>query len=105
MDFGEDIKQFLLKSAKRALAGNTPASLRKASIEIIEKQVHWLCVLDDSATEDDVEDCSAAGAEIIADFTSEYGFKEMFEKIKSIENPRTLINVVYERVEYSGSKF
>ncbi|MFC0604570.1 hypothetical protein [Winogradskyella pulchriflava] len=99
MNFGKDINEFLKSSAKRALGGNTPKSLRKASIELIDKEVQWLCILDYSATEDDIEDCAVAGTEIIADFTWEYGINEMFEKVKPYEKPRVLKNVVYERME------
>ena len=99
MNFGTDINEFLKSSTKRALGGNTPKSLRKASVELNDKEVQWLCVLDFSATEDDIEDCRIAGTEIIADFTWEYGINEMFEKTKPNEKPRTLKNVVYQRLD------
>jgi hypothetical protein len=99
MNFGTDINEFLKSSAKRALGGNTPKSLRKASIELNDKEVQWLCVLDLSATEDDIEVCAVAGTEIIADFTQEYSINEMIEKTNPNENPRTLKNIVYQRVE------
>ena len=70
-----------------------------ASFDIIDKEIQWLCVFDLSATEDDIEDCKVAGTEIIADFTWEYGINEMFEKTKPSEKPRTLKNVVYQRLE------
>ena len=99
MNFGNNINEFLKSSAKRALGGNTPKSLRKASIELKDKEVQWLCILDYSATEDDIEDCSVAGTEIIADFTWEYGINEMFEKTKPNDEQRELKNVVYQRLE------
>ena len=99
MNFGKDINEFLKSSAKRALEGNTPKSLRKASIELKNKEVQWLCILDCSASEDDIEDCAVAGTEIIADFTWEYGINEMFEKVEPNEKPRALKNIVYQRFE------
>ncbi|WP_067151938.1 hypothetical protein [Pseudotamlana agarivorans] len=99
MNFGTDINEFLKSSAKRALRGNTPKSLRKASIELNDKEVQWLCVLDLSATEDDVKNCAVAGTEIIADFTWEYGINQMFEKTQPNEKPRALKNIVYQRLE------
>jgi hypothetical protein len=95
----KDINDYLNSSAQRALGGNIPKSLRKASIEIINKEVQWLCVFDYSANENDFEDCSIAGTEIIADFNCEYTINEIFEKSKPNEQPRTLGTVVYERKE------
>lgn len=99
MSLGKNKDEFLRLSAKRALRGNTPKSLRKASIELIDKEVQWLCVLDFSATEDEIEECSIAGGELISDFTWEYGLNEMFEKTKPDEKPRELKNVIYQRVD------
>ena len=99
MEFEKDIDEYLKKSAKKALKGNTPKTLRKASVELIDKEIQWLCVLDNSATEDDIEDCSIAGTEIIADFTWEYGINEVFEKIESNERPRSLKIAIYEKIE------
>ncbi|WP_405224038.1 hypothetical protein [Dokdonia sp. Asnod1-B02] len=99
MDFGKDKDEFLKSIAKQALGGNTPKSLRQASIELKEKEVQWLCMLDYSATHEDIEDCAVAGTEIIANFSWEYGINEILKKTKPHDKLVSLQNVVYQRIE------
>jgi len=103
--------KFLIESAKHALDNHIPKSLISASVELktlkkkwfqvfdkkTKKEIQWLCVFNQTATEDDIEFGRIAGAEIISDFNSEYGINEMFEKIDSEDTPRVLRNIIYSK--------
>ena len=105
------MNNFLIQSAKRALDNQIPKSLISASIELkiihrkclgllkigAKKEIQWLCVFDETATEDHIEFASIAGTEIIADFNNEYGINEMFEKINPNQKPRELKSLIYTR--------
>lgn len=103
----------LIESAKHALDNHIPKSLISASIELrtlkrkwfqvfdkkTKKEIQWLCIFDQTATEDDIEFGRVAGTEIISDFNSEYGINEMFKKIDLEEKPRVLKNIIYSKPE------
>ena len=93
----QEIDNLLIKSAKRALGNLIPQSLISASVEMKKKEIQWLCIFDQIATDDDIEFGSIAGTEIIADFTSEYGMNEMLEKLDPNAKVRTLKNIVYSK--------
>ncbi len=106
-----NIDDLLIISALRALDNKIPKSLISASIELKisrkkwmgifnnnkTKEIQWLCIFDQTATETDFEFGSIAGTEIIADFSSEYRFTEMFKKIELNQKTRVLKNIVYSQ--------
>jgi len=111
----ENIDKKLTNSAEQALDNEIPDSLLSASIELkickdkwfgifnkkAKKEIQWLCVFDKTATENDFEFGEIAGSEIIADFSSEFGINEMFEKNDLNQDSRVLKNVIYQRLDSS----
>lgn len=114
----KNINEILISSAERALDNDIPETLLSASIELKiqknkwlgifnrkeKKEIQWLCIFDQTATDDDIEFGEIAGAEIIADFNSEFGINEIFEKIELNQKPRVLKNIVYQRLDRDFKK-
>ena len=90
--------QKLILSSVRALWGCVMPSLRTVSIELNDDIILWKCVFDSTATEDDLENLSAAAAEVTADFPK-YGLKEIIVTIPFPQKTEPLKNLIYLRKE------
>lgn len=94
-----DIDVQLKLSAQRALWGNVTPPLRHASIELKDNKIVWQCIYDGDAIEDDLELMSDSAAEILGDFSSDYGYEEIIVIRPFPEKIEYLKNLIYFRNE------
>lgn len=92
----------LILSAVRALTGAVPPSLISVSVAFNENTIQWQCLLDEQATDEELEILSVAAAEVIADFPA-YDLHEWIKRVAPGEKPSLLGNLVYLRYEPSNS--
>lgn len=95
----DDEDKQLRLSALRALWGNVTPPMRSASVEYEGQIIHWQCIYDNSATDEDMELASDAAGELISDYSEEYELKETIVIIPNATKMTHLKNLIYLRKE------
>ena len=96
-----DENSALRLSAQRALLGHVPPCLRSASIQKTGDTIHWRCIFDSVATEDDFELARIAGTEIVADFSDIINFSEEIVVTPFPDSCADLEHLIFFRHEHN----
>jgi hypothetical protein len=88
----------LILSSVRALWGCVTPALRSVSVEFNENKIIWQCILDENATDDDLELLTAAATEVISDFP-ELDLLEVIKRVPSPTKVDYLKHIIFVRHE------
>lgn len=88
----------LILSAVRALLGAITPVWRNVSVELTGNVIHIKCILDNIATEKDIEDASIVSTEIISDFP-EYELEEIIETLDPLSEIQPHKHIIFQRKE------
>jgi len=89
----------LMLAAQRALLSRVPPSLIAVSVELDFDAVRVRYVFDETVAEDDKELLSAAGTELIGEFSESYRIEEEFLVISERSEMEHLSSLVFLRYE------
>jgi hypothetical protein len=86
-----DERVVLLLSAQRALVGAVTASLYGVCAALRNATIVLTFYVASEATEDELEDLRAVGAEVLADFTGNFQIEETFNRVAQSDQPLATI--------------
>ncbi|MFT3786534.1 MAG: hypothetical protein QM770_10255 [Tepidisphaeraceae bacterium] len=95
----EQFAAALRLSARRALLGQVPSSLRAVSLEMRDTVIHFRAVFEPGTSEADREFLSVAATEIVADFTAPVTIQEEYIELAPPAEPLHLRHLVFSRSE------